>query len=98
MRQVVFRQQARREFDQAGDWYEKERAGLGADFLAEIQSVIDRIASHPEQFPIVHRDVRKAVARRFPFCVYFRERELSIVVLAVFHGSRKPSLLEQQTK
>lgn len=48
MRQVVFRRQARREFDQAGDWYEKERAGLGLEFLAEIQSVIDRITSHPE--------------------------------------------------
>ena len=100
MRQVVFRRQARRELDQAGDWYEKERAGLGLDFLAEIQiqSVIDRIISHPEQFPIVHRDVRKAVARRFPYCVYFRERERNIVVLAVFHGSRNPSALEQQTK
>jgi plasmid stabilization system protein ParE len=98
MRQVVFRRQARRELDQAGDWYEKERAGLGLDFLAEIQSVIDRIISHPEQFPIVHRDVRKAVARRFPYCVYFRERERNIVVVAVFHGSRSPSALEQQTK
>lgn len=48
MRQVVFRRQARREFDQAGDWYEKERAGLGVDFFAEIQSVIDLITSHPE--------------------------------------------------
>jgi hypothetical protein len=43
MRQVVFRQQARREFDQAGDWYEKERAGLGLEFLVEIQGLIDRI-------------------------------------------------------
>ena len=98
MRQVVFRRQARSEFDQAGDWYEKERPGLGLDFLAEIQSVIDRITSDPEQFPIVHRDVRKAVARRFPYCVYFRERERNIVVVAVFHGSRSPSALEQQTK
>jgi hypothetical protein len=27
MRQVVFRRQARREFDQAGDWYEKNAQG-----------------------------------------------------------------------
>ena len=98
MRQVVFRQQARREFDQAGDWYEKERAGLGLEFLAEIQGLIDRITSNPEQFQILHRDVRKAVVRRFPYCVYFRERGRNIVVLAVFHGSRNPSMVEQQTK
>jgi toxin ParE1/3/4 len=98
MRQVVFRQQARRELDQASDWYEKERVGLGVEFLAEIQILIDRITSNPEQFQTLHRDVRKAVARRFPYCVYFRERERNIVVLAVFHGSRKPSMVEQQTK
>ncbi len=28
---VIFRRQARREFYDAGDWYEKERAGLGLD-------------------------------------------------------------------
>ena len=66
MRQVVFRKQARLEFDEAGDWYEKERHGLGMEFLSEIQSLIQRITSTPEQFPMLYRDVRKAVARRFP--------------------------------
>ena len=33
---VIFRRQARREFYDAGDWYEKERAGLGLEFLGEI--------------------------------------------------------------
>ena len=45
MHQVVFRKQARLEFDEAGDWYEKERPGLGMEFLSEIQSLIHRIAS-----------------------------------------------------
>ena len=48
MRQVVFRQQARRELDQASDWYEKERARLGVEFLAEVQGLIHRIISNPE--------------------------------------------------
>ncbi len=70
MRQVVFRKQARLEFDKASDWYEKERLGLGMEFLAEIQRLIHRIASSPEQFPMLYRDVRKAVVRRFPYCIY----------------------------
>lgn len=63
MRQVVFRRQARLEFDEAGDWYEKERPGLGLEFLAEIHRLIQRIAGNPEQFPMLYRDVRKAVAK-----------------------------------
>lgn len=43
MRQIVFRRQARLEFDEAGNWYEKERTGLGIEFLAEIHSLIQRI-------------------------------------------------------
>lgn len=96
MRQVVFRRQARAEFDEAGDWYEKERPGLGVEFLAEIQRVILRIANNPEQFPILCSDVRKAVARCFPYCIYFRERDQKIVVLAVFHSARNPAIWKQR--
>ncbi|MDP2143250.1 MAG: type II toxin-antitoxin system RelE/ParE family toxin [Gallionella sp.] len=96
MRQVVFRKQARLEFDEAGDWYEKERPGLGLEFLAEIHLLIQRIAGNPEQFPMLYRDVRKAVARRFPYCIYFRERDRKIVVLAVFHSARNPAVWKQR--
>lgn len=98
MRQVIFRRQARREFDKAGDWYEKERPGLGMEFLAEIQLLIQRIAGTPEQFPMLYRDVRKAVARRFPYCIYFRERNQRIVVLAVFHSARNPAAWRQRAR
>lgn len=95
---VVFRQQARREFDAAGDWYERERMGLGMAFLAEIESLLSRIAETPAQFPLVYRDVRKAVARRFPYCVYFRLRNQQVVILAVFHNARNPADWQQRAQ
>jgi len=33
---VVFRRLARAEFDDAADWYEQRRAGLGAAFTAAV--------------------------------------------------------------
>ena len=96
MRAVKFRKQARREFDEAGDWYEQERPGLGLEFMSEIQLLIQRIANTPEQFPTLYHDVRKAVARRFPYCIYFRERKQHIVVLAVFHSARNPESWRQR--
>ena len=68
---VIFRRQARREFYDAGDWYEKERVGLGLEFLDDIGLLLSRIAITPHQFPIIHRDVHTAVAKRFPYCIYF---------------------------
>ncbi|CAG1002156.1 hypothetical protein MTYP_02982 [Methylophilaceae bacterium] len=98
MRQIVFRHQARRELDEAGDWYEQERIGLGLEFFAEIERLLNRVTSNPEQFPILYRGTRKAVARRFPYCVYFRERNQHIVVLAVFHSARNPEAWKSRVK
>jgi plasmid stabilization system protein ParE len=91
-RRLVFRQQARREFDAAGDWYERERSGLGEAFLIEVDRVLQIIASNPDAFPEVLDGIRKAVIKRFPYSLYFRVRGESIVVLAVFHSARSPAV------
>jgi plasmid stabilization system protein ParE len=98
MRKIVFRHQARNELDEAGDWYEKERTGLGLEFFAEIDRLLLRVTNNPEQFPILYRGTRKAVARRFPYCVYFRERNRLIVVVAVFHSARNPAVWQNRIR
>lgn len=90
MRRIVFRPQARAEFDAAGDWYEAELRGLGEAFLDAVEAQLSRIATSPLLYPAVHRDVRKAALKRFPYCIYFRLRGDTVVVLAVFHTSRNP--------
>jgi len=91
-RSLAFRQQARREFDAAGDWYERERPGLGKAFLAEVDRVLQVIVSNPDAFPEVLAGIRKAVVKRFPYCLYSRIRGETIVVLAVFHSARNPTV------
>ncbi|MBU1222256.1 MAG: type II toxin-antitoxin system RelE/ParE family toxin [Gammaproteobacteria bacterium] len=91
-RGVVFRPQARQEFDSAADWYEREQPGLGGAFLAEVERLLHLIAGNPSSFPEVLNGVRKAVVRRFPYYIYFRIRAETIVVLAVFHSARNPTL------
>lgn len=89
---VVFRTPAQLEFEKAAIWYNDQRQGLGEEFLQEIDDVLSRAAAHPERYPIVAGDVRKAVARRFPYSVFFRTRADTLVVLAVFHGRRDPEI------
>ena len=87
-RSLVFRRQARQEFDAAGDWYERERPGLGRAFLVEVERVLQTVVSNPDTFPEVLEGIRKAVIKRFPYCLYFRVRGEGVVVLAVFHNAR----------
>ncbi len=88
---VVFRPAARHEFEDAADWYEEHRAGLGAEFTAEIDRAVNLASNNPGHFPLLHRNVRCVRVRRFPYSVFFRVEEGHIVVLAVFHASRNPS-------
>lgn len=89
---LVFRRAAQLEFDQAARWYERQRDGLGVDFVAAIQCVLETIAEHPGQYPFADGDIRGAFVPRFPFCVYFRVKLDRVVILAVFHTSREPSI------
>jgi plasmid stabilization system protein ParE len=51
----------------------------------------------PTTYEAIDKDVRRVVANRFPFSVYFRAEERRIVVLAVFHGRRNPVIWQHRT-
>ena len=93
---VVVRRAARREFDDAADRYDEQRPGLGEEFIFEIDQAIVKAAASPERYPIVFDDIRRTVARRFPYSVYFRVRRDSMVVLSVFHGRRNPAVWQRR--
>jgi len=94
---VVFRRAAQAEFLEAAAWYEQQRTGLGEDFLREVETAIDRAAESPLMYPLVADDVRRAVTRRFPYSIFFRNRGDVLVVLAVFHGRRDPRIWQNRT-
>lgn len=89
---VVHHRAALEEFSDAAAYYDARRPHLGVEFFEEIERCIGIAASQPLLFPIVYKDVRRATARRFPYCVYFRAESTRIVVLAVFHGRRNPRI------
>ena len=89
---VVFRRAAKEEFEEAADWYEKQRAGLGDEFIHEIEQSLIVAARVPERRATVFGDIRRTAARRFPYSIYFRVRRNTLVVLAVFHGRRDPAV------
>lgn len=89
-RPVKLRRQARKEFDEAVDWYERQRAGLGVQFRRTVQEVLDRVGATPEVHGVVYEDIRCALVNRFPYGVYYRVKPNRVTVIAVFHSSRDP--------
>jgi plasmid stabilization system protein ParE len=74
----------------AYDWYEKQKAGLGEDFLKELDSVYHKLEYHPEYFGKVKKNFRQAALKRFPFVIVYEIIKTEIVIFAVFHTSRNP--------
>lgn len=59
-----------------------KQAGLGEEFLAAVRGVIESMLANPEAFPVVHRETRRALLRRFPYGIYYRVVDDQIVVVA----------------
>ena len=86
---VRVRTAAEDDVTEAQDWYEQV-AGLGAAFHGEFSLLADRLAETPLIYPVVYRDVRRAVLHRFPVLVWFRITGTVVTILACTHGKADP--------
>ncbi len=71
-------------------FYEAAAAGLGSDFLDDVQRVIDALREPPEHGRAVGRGLRSALLRRFPFCLIYSAETDAILIVAVAHQRRRP--------
>ena len=61
-------------------------------FTDAVLLVLDRIRQQPDFFPVVKKDVRQAIVAKYPYCVYYREDDQTILVTSIFHTSRNPAI------
>jgi plasmid stabilization system protein ParE len=87
---IRIRPEAEADLSEAYGWYEDQRTGLGDEFLLCVDACLLGIQRHPESSPVVHREVRRALLKRFPYGVFYLLGEGGISVVGVFHQSRDP--------
>lgn len=89
---LFVRDAAAADLEDAAEWYEARRTGLGEEFLRATRALLAGIARNPRQFPVAREDetVRHARVRRFPYVVYYIPEHEYVVVIAVLHGRRDP--------
>ncbi|MEX0641156.1 MAG: type II toxin-antitoxin system RelE/ParE family toxin [Pirellulales bacterium] len=87
--------EAEAETREAAVWYERERAGLGLELLAAVDSAVQRIRQTPERFPRLEtlpdeENVRRLLLQRFPYAIIYETTQDGIRILAVAHTRRSP--------
>ena len=92
MKPAIFRPAAAADVEDAWRWYETRKEGLGEEFLGVVQATVAQIEAHPESAPVVHRDIRRQLLRRFPYGLFYRLIRGEVVVVACFHAKRSPRI------
>lgn len=92
MASLIVTPQAQQDILVAAEWYESQTSGLVKSFLDQLRDVRNRIVKTPLIYQERMTSLRVARLRRFPYCVYFRTSGDLIVIVAVLHERRDPSV------
>lgn len=90
MKPIDFHPDAALEANDAVDYCDALRAGLGDDFRDELNAALARIQQNPSLYAVERGAVRVCPLHRFPYSVYYEELAGRIWVAAVGHQSRCP--------
>lgn len=84
--------EARQELDRQIEEYEKNKSGLGLEFLIEVESAISRAMDNPQAWTEIEPGIRRCLTQRFPYGIlyHFLENQKEILIVAVMHNHRKP--------
>ena len=88
---LTFHRDADAEVTEAAHYYEMQIEDLGVAFLDELDAALERIEAHPQAAPLVGKEVRRAVLRRFPYSVFYVIEPDRIRIIAVGHQKRRPN-------
>jgi toxin ParE1/3/4 len=94
--QLVLHPEAQAEILEAADWYDLQDAGLGDEFLAEIESAMSLVSSCPDVWPAWPNSSRRPPIQRYLlkrfhfFPLAYRQFQDHVLVLAVVHARRTP--------
>jgi toxin ParE1/3/4 len=88
LKPAAFWAASRVDVEDAKQWYEARRTGLGRQFEHVVQNCVRAVQSRPKHFRKWHGVIRRALTKQFPYAVYYLDEPERIVVIAVIHAKR----------
>ena len=88
--EIIVQPAAEAEITEAFRWYEDKSEGLGSEFMRALDATLSAIQRSPTGYAVIHKQVRRAVLRRFPYGIFYLSESDKVIVIACFHASRDP--------
>ncbi len=87
---VIIQPEAEADLDDAYNYLESRRVGLGFDLLEELAQLLSSIEDNPFLFQKIFKEKRRAIIQRFGYNIIYIINGDTIYILAIIHGSRNP--------
>jgi plasmid stabilization system protein ParE len=71
-------------------WYERQRKGLGFEFLDCVEVSLQNIMNNPKMYQIRYVYFRGCPIRRFPFSIFYTIEGDEIIIHSVFDNRQDP--------
>lgn len=79
------------EIIEAFDWYEEQRAGLGDEFLEELDNLYKILSTNPLTYSYFEQPIREGKINRFPYTVVYEAIGDIIIIYSVFMSRQHPA-------
>jgi plasmid stabilization system protein ParE len=87
---AVFTPAAEADVEDAFQWYEAQRPGLGPAFRHAVDIAVAALEANPDAYAVVHRNTRRVLLPKFPYGLYYRFVDDQPVVVGCIHAKRHP--------
>ncbi len=87
---LIIASEVEKDITEAYTWYEKQKTGLGEEFLSCVDAQVQSIVRMPKMYEIVFNAYRRGLTRRFPYGIFYEYKDETVVIYGVFHTSADP--------
>lgn len=87
---------ARRDLVEGFYFYDKQADGIGSYFLNSLYLDIETLADNAGIHPVYLKEFHRLLSAHFPFAVYYKVRQDTVLVYAVLDCRRKPAWIRSR--
>jgi len=84
------------EVREAAEWYGARNPVLRSAFRLAIRKSVAAAVENPGRFRCVYGEFRRVLMKRFPYAIWFRWHEETVVIVTVIHCARDPDELQRR--
>ncbi len=97
---LVLATDAIQDIDEAIEWYEAQKEGLGIRFALSFKESVRFLENNPQMYAKIFEEVRRVLVRSFPYSAYYliEENKKEVLIFAVVHNSRNPQIWQGRVK